>query len=711
MDGGKPMEVAREQRSSMDAKIMSAQSDPLPAPLSSSIGSKYDRPKEYTSTIVTPFQSRIPMIWETFFHRMERIDQLEKRIEKHISRKRRRILNILEQLPSHRRSTVRIFVTHQFDRYAGIWTLVIEGKLLIGNLDHASAARVNKEGVMSVRVETEDDHCESKSKDAKDTSSTSHAMKSPSTIAASLTPDRHQYKIGAEEEDPVEPITFTYLFDRVDVTFRTIYQPRSAPTTSYAAPGEISPIKKSRSAKRKTNQPEAVVEVDPSLLMASAPTKLVWNKGTTTATSTTTATQSSPSTPSSSNPDAHAFWFQYNNHFSERPPPPNMKFHSIAAEIKLYPTRPNVVHQYDHDSNSEPIYQIVNASFRDSIFGGKYGVSTSKPKIDDTNVGQKEESILTTSNPSIIPGVTGSLDYNIPLDNDIHIPLFLSYNEIVMALFRYIQYHNLHDPADKSLIICDKLLTDLFGVESINFGYIRPLLFEKKLIKAVAKERSTQPLSLVLGASQRQGPPDPVAPVRVTYVMNDRSTSAQVPLGFREELITPSVPTTGRRPISGGVAEVIDDPYHAPTVLSFDMEVGIPSLFNPRTRDLLLNVKKREFEYTTCRTKARYMLVAGKGNEDAVKTKIEQSISGQGFIPENTPVFLALARAAHPHSEARSAAQIDARMCDLIGRVEESNRKAISAWEAVEAMRRGIGLEITSLGEKESDSEEDDTIQ
>jgi SWIB/MDM2 domain len=284
----------------------------------------------------------------------------------------------------------------------------------------------------------------------------------------------------------------------------------------------------------------------------------------------------------------------------------------------------------------------------------------------------------------------------------------LSYNEIIMALFQYIQDQSLHDPADKSLIVCDKLLTDLFGVESVNFGYVRSLLFEKKLIKPVAKGESTQHHSLVLGTSQ--GPPDPVAPVCLTYIMNERSTSAQVPSGFREEYVNPTVTATARRPLAGVVAELIDDPNHTSTVLSFDMDVAIPSLFNTRTRDLLLNVKKREFEYTTCRTKARYLLVASKGNEDAVKTKIEQCISGQGFIPENTPVFLALARAAYPHSEARSAAQIDARMCDLVGRVEESNRKAIAAWEAVEAFRRGVGLE-TSLHGNNSDSEEEDTIQ
>jgi hypothetical protein len=121
--------------------------------------------------------------------------------------------------------------------------------------------------------------------------------------------------------------------------------------------------------------------------------------------------------------------------------------------------------------------------------------------------------------------------------------------------------------------------------------------------------------------------------------------------------------------------------------MSFDMDVAIPSLFNYRAREVLRNVKKREFEYTTCRTKARYLLVASKGNEDTIKNKIEQAISGQGLVADNIPVFLALARAAHPNSETRGNSQIDARTCDLIGRLEEIARQTDVSWNAVEAMQ------------------------
>ena len=240
---------------------------------------------------------------------------------------------MLDQMqPSYRRSTVRMFVTHQFDRYSGMWTLVIEGKLLIGNLDHVSAAKVDKEGVMSVRQHDSE----------KTIKSHSHvnAASTTSPNMASTTLDRNQYRIGGEEEEPVEPILFTHLFDKLEVTFRTIYQPRSASTSSFSEPVGISATKKSRSAKRKAVQQDATMEVDTEDLRASAPTKLVWNKHPTTSSSTV------------STPDSHAFWAQYNNHFSERPPPPGMKFHSVVAEIELYPTRPqlqqNLKYQISH---------------------------------------------------------------------------------------------------------------------------------------------------------------------------------------------------------------------------------------------------------------------------------------------------------------------------------------------------------------------------
>ncbi|KAL3926735.1 MAG: hypothetical protein SGARI_005511, partial [Bacillariaceae sp.] len=265
-------------------------------------------------------KSQVPAIWQRFFQQMDRIDQLEQTIEEHVSRKRRRIQNMSEtQMPSHRHSNVRVFVTHKFDPYSGIWTVVVEGKLLIGNLDHASAAKVDQEGVWSVR-DSDNDGEQTKSQTKKSTAV-------------------NDYKIQAEEEKPVEPVLFTHLFDKVEVSFRTIYQPRSAAALYDAS---FSSTKKSRSAKR-SKLPEPEAQVNPSDLRASPPTKLIWNKY---------ANALAASQQQASSPDAHAFRLQYNNHFSERPPPNGMKFYSIVADIRLYPSRPPVKHDNNNNDNN-----------------------------------------------------------------------------------------------------------------------------------------------------------------------------------------------------------------------------------------------------------------------------------------------------------------------------------------------------------------------
>ena len=104
-----------------------------------------------SAAVVEAPTSRVPLIWSSFFRQLQRIEKLETRVEEHVSRSRRRIMNLLEQTPSHRRTHLRMFVSHFFDKFKGIWTLSIEGKLLIGNLDHANANIVDKEGVLSTR--------------------------------------------------------------------------------------------------------------------------------------------------------------------------------------------------------------------------------------------------------------------------------------------------------------------------------------------------------------------------------------------------------------------------------------------------------------------------------------------------------------------------------------------------------------------------------
>jgi len=650
--------------------------------------------------------SRVPEIWASFFRRLEKIEQLEMRVEEHVSRSRRRIMNLLEQTPSHRRTHLRMFVSHFFDKFKGIWTLAIEGKLLVGNIDHVSAAKVDGEGVMSARVIEDDTKTNKKLRpnkkskassdenDATDgdkaSSSTTPGANTGSAGNSSLpttTSDRTQqsYKIGEKEEDPVPPLVFTHCFDKLVVTFRTIYQPRGA-ALGKANPSALpstSTAKKSRSNKRKSGQQaqEEPVAVNPKLLKASDPTKLVWRK--------------------SDSPDSNAFFVTYNNHFSERPPPPGMKFHSVVAKIELYPSRPGTrigmsKYQFQHqqDIDAEPVYQIAHPVLAKRFFPrhalekstADAGTGGSQFKTNDsdemkTGAGESDHSKAESFHSAAVD------DEPIPLENDIRVPIFLTYNEISMSLFRYIQDNDLHDPTDRSNILCDKLLTEIFEVESMSFGQLKEQLIQKKLIQRSGAPSSSSTDQKLLSPPKYGGSTssndEPVTPVVLTYVMNEQTTSPHVPTGYEEETEKQDESVAKRR----AAYSTPEDPDHNPTVLSFDMDVAIPSFFNYRARDLLRRVKKREFEYTTCRTKARYLLVAAKGNEDTIKTRIEKAVSGQGYEADNIPVFLALAKAAMPHSEAREAAQIDARTCDIVGRVEEANRSVALAWEEVEAIR------------------------
>ena len=537
-------------------------------------------------------QSRLPEIWAYYTAQLDRLDDLEKRLDEKETRCRRRITNLLDQTPSYRKSHLRLFLTHKNEQTPkNIWTLVIEGKLLVGLLDHKRAAQLEKEGAWSSQQEpssyipTAATHANSKA------AAKARAAKEEATMTS-----RERYRAqGETEEDPVEPIFFTHFFDKLQVVIQTIYQPK---TTTPPAQSSLTPPNKSRKRKQADKQ-EATAPVHTKDLKASDPTKIVWNK---------THTE-----------DADAFVIHYSDHYSERPPPPGMKFHSIVATVTLHPTRPETMYQ--------PSQALAENFFPRHI------------PVDFKARAEKRRR-METGEPEQPPPIA--------LDNDIRVPSLLTMKDITMALYRYIVDKNLQDANDKSLIVFDKVLSNLLECESMNFSDLQQALLTKNLVVPV-------------------GPDD--EPIVLTYVMKKETTSPQQPLSTLEK------------------KDAEEQVGHHNQVLSFDTDVAVPSYFHYRSRELMRKIKRREYEYTSSRTKARYLLVASKGNEDIIKSKIEQVISGQGFAAENIPIFLALARAAPPNSEARAAAQIDAKTCALVERLEECSRKAEAAWDLVDACR------------------------
>jgi hypothetical protein len=226
----------------------------------------------------------------------------------------------------------------------------------------------------------------------------------------------------------------------------------------------------------------------------------------------------------------------------------------------------------------------------------------------------------------------------IPLDNDILVPPTLTMKEIVSAIFFYIQEKRLQDELEPSVILNDKVLISLFQCDRMNFADVQQLLFSKELVTDATKE------AIVL-----------------TYVMTHDSASPS----FRE---SPNSEQT-------------------PSVLSFDTDVYVEGLFHYRARELLRRIKRREFEYTSSRTRARNLLVAGRANDELVRGAIEDAVYGRGYTPDYIPIWLALAKAAPAKSEARAAAQMDAKMCLLLERLEHHCRAAQAAWQVVDACR------------------------
>ena len=609
------------------------------APPLDSTSPRTDANENNDSTEAVVVKSRIPEIWNSFFQQMDAIDDMEKRLNEYATRSRRRTAALLEQTPSHRRSHLRMFVTHMYDTEAHKWTVVIEGKLLIGHLDHQRAARIEQEkeatkqgtdGVTSAPASS------SKAPSASPTAaSTTTTMAEPETSRS----DRSKYRsIGEIEEDPIEPTFFTHYFQKLVVTFRTIYQPIKAPSSSASSSPKFTTSKKTNRGRSKAEKKKKSGEddgvVNPKHLKSSDAQTLSWNRD----------DKNSPG-------DAHAFFVTYMNDESRKPPPSGMKFHSVVAAISMYPSR----------TAAEQLYQPSNA-LADNFFPkhkndtgrstrGGTEPSSKKRKTDD---GGAVDTTETAENLTNAP---------IPLMNEIiAVPSLMTMDEIIMGLYQYIHDRKLQDANDKSRILCDKVLSNLLDCESISFADLKQTLLTKNLIVPVSKDDK---------------------PVVLNYVMTEKTTSPQSPTakaGQQED-----APSTA--PVPGD-----DDEERHPQVLSFDMDIWVPSLFHYRARDLMRRVKRREFEYTSSRTKARYLLVASRGNEDIVKNKLEQAVSGRGYVAENVPIFLALAKAAPPDSEARGSAQADAKICALVGRVDECSRKAEASRELVEAFVGASGM-------------------
>lgn len=186
-------------------------------------------------------------------------------------------------------------------------------------------------------------------------------------------------------------------------------------------------------------------------------------------------------------------------------------------------------------------------------------------------------------------------------------------------LFSYILRHRLQDPSDLSIINNDENMSLLFGCKRMLFSAVGELISSRKLVAPIDSEHLLHPTK---------------------FSLNLRRNNA---------------------------ANLVEE----------DVEVFVPVLFHERARDMMRRIKKRELEYTSCRSKASRML-SSSNTDEHIKASIERCVNLENSTPRlsDIPTFLALAKAAPDNSEAREVAHLDARLLFLQNRISAHNNLA-----------------------------------
>ena len=564
-------------------------------------------------------QNPVAALLSQFRGQVGRLEDLERRVEQRVLAARRRTVSLMVEQwgRTTRQSHLRLYLSHSYapevtpaGAMAALmkqqspsgdpplhlkpcppcWTLHVEGRLLVDHLDHAAAAAFDREKGFSP------------SSDELDRTSTK----------------------GEEDEAPdmKRPLKPTHFFDRVKVTFQTVYAPIALSSKKPA------PALKKKPTRRGSSVPLAVPAVEPrpevgEERILSLKHHVVWNRV--------------------DNPDpddsADIWCFPY-----YEPPPPvphkdKWRAISVTAFVELYRRSqyatavsslyPQPVQQHMQE-HTHTRYRIVSTQLQSTLFP-HHG-----PETTDLLTGKKRNANDTSA---------GNTDNNVvPLHNEVYVPHTLTMTEIANAFFIYIRDRKLVSTQD--VVHADDLLQSLLGMEQFSFSQLQQLLQQQNLVEAI---RCTENDDKTFTTNE--------PPVQITYILEPDAASV---LG--------QAPTTK------------DSNY---SLLQLDLDVAVPSLAPYRCRELLRRVKRRELEYTSSRPKARYLLpniTSSGGNhskdddERWVRLQMDRatvsSSSAQGELSADAalliPLQLALAKAAPPKSEARQSLYLDAAMGHVV---------------------------------------------
>lgn len=705
------------------------------------------------SPVAPAYKSRLPIILESYQKSLQKIDALEKTLEDKVAEKRHRAVNLLDEIPSYRRSTLRLYITHKFQHETkhvpvkteepapasgeeaasskpdasttnapataptnaasapaepkvdvkeeapkpsatpvsetpgnptssstttetekapspakeptvepaklaemeeirnNKWNLVIEGKLLTGHLDHEAADIIEEEA--KVRAEKDGRRHLTQSSMVVDTAE----MTSRERAATRFMHDR-------EGEEPVVPINFSHFFDRISVSFQTFQKDTdpevvaaasrsSSPTGSGSGSGSGSPSKTTRKGRRSTitpkKTPQTPIKEKPKPTAVTYDsigpiTSLFWNRH--------RPNPTNPSAPLQNAMDTHAF-----HAIHTQPREPITKENTVVATIRL--------HRRDCEQKYRPSPTLCNAIFP--------SLMSKKPK------------------PIPLHEMKAP-----PEDNDVYIPTVLSMDDAIDAIFQYVLKNDLQDKTDRRIFHNDSALETLFGCKDMDMVKVKELLLSKGLlVPAVVGTPGDSPIVLtyvlkketaISAAPEKEA--DQSEMMEVDYDKHEKDKTANDKIATRSKSPVEPAPKRRRTTTPSPQPSFSDDEI-TPNLISCDFDIDVPHLYHSRCKDILRRIKIREYEYTSCRTKAMRTVELTKAAEDVVKERLENIVKGKALTVGHQPVLSALAKAATSGSEARISAHADARTALLVDRLEEHCERARACWDIVEMCRGG----------------------
>lgn len=559
---------------------------------------------------------------------------------------------------------------HQMTPKKGIrkWTLVIEGGLLVKQLDYDSAKLVDEQlnaGLPILGCTNEEDTDDKTNKD--------RVIRPPPL-------SKDHWRGGTaerENENEMEKLKFTHLFDKMEIEMR-VYKVGESATAAVAA---------ATAGDETYSPPIATPSIVDNNYNLPHVERYTWERN---GRSTIT-------------PDSDAFFIVHNEQ-SEFIPMGGKVFKStfkvdhISTRIKLYRRQP-LSNTNDDEANYIPSPLLCDVFF--PTFIGKSAVADRKGnkgnKSDkskkrkrsaggDTIALSSATSNASLDNISFDEGGKITADYHPSSTTDQYIPNTLTMEEALHAIFFYIRSRNLQDVIDLSVVNNNDELSSLFGCTRMLFSDVRNILLQKQLLIKV--ESNTHPI--ILNYDMTLNGAEPLTKTRptttttnTTVLSSTQKVDDEAESTKRRRAATNT--TTNDEDSAAQQQTSVQQPYQ--TMLSVDADIDIPNLFPIRTRNVLRLTKDREYEYNSSRTKAQRSLTSMKIDEVTARHVLGDVITGKGLAPYHKQALMAIAAASNPGGEAQRAALIDLRTAALMEKLEEQCSMASGYWQVVDACK------------------------